>query len=210
MVFLLTLTYVLLSQFKPNQPFLLIFAKLLRLRYEKEGRPTQKTETMNRLLTFAFMLLTGLAITACQGDNATDSAATTAPPVTPVTAPGSAGAAAGVAAVEHYTCPAGHVGSGGAAAGACAQCGATLVHNQAFHGTQPSITPPASSGANPMFQDPNAAPATTTIAPPTEPAQNASGVWHYTCAAGCAGGGASASPCAQCGATLVHNTAYHN
>ncbi len=47
-------------------------------------------------------------------------------------------------------------------------------------------------------------PATT-----AEPAQNAQGVWHYTCNNGCAGGGGSATACATCGSTLVHNSAYH-
>ena len=48
--------------------------------------------------------------------------------------------------------------------------------------------------------------------PPTttpEPAQNAAGVWHYTCSAGCAGGAGSAIACAKCGKTLAHNPAYH-
>jgi hypothetical protein len=85
-----------------------------------------------------------------------------------------------------------------------------LVHNQAFHASDaaPTIAPPTAAGQNPMFQDPSAAPAV--VAPPTEPAQNAAGVWHYTCAAGCAGGGAAAGPCSSCGSTLAHNQAYHN
>ncbi len=47
--------------------------------------------------------------------------------------------------------------------------------------------------------------------PPTksEPAQNAQGVWHFTCPKGCKGGGGAVGPCAKCGATLVHNAAYH-
>jgi hypothetical protein len=63
--------------------------------------------------------------------------------------------------------------------------------------------------------DPLAAPATTTAqtaatTPPTkEPPQNASGVWHYTCPKGCKNGGGAATPCATCGTTLAHNTAYH-
>ncbi|SDB31487.1 hypothetical protein SAMN03097699_0655 [Flavobacteriaceae bacterium MAR_2010_188] len=43
----------------------------------------------------------------------------------------------------------------------------------------------------------------------TEPAQNAAGVWHYTCPNGDSGGAGSAVPCAVCGATLAHNSAYH-
>jgi len=57
----------------------------------------------------------------------------------------------------------------------------------------------ASTEANPLAVTP----------PPKEPAQNAEGVWHYTCPTGCEGGGGSATPCAKCGTTLVHNSAYH-
>lgn len=61
------------------------------------------------------------------------------------------------------------------------------------------VVPPAGATAT--------APAAT---PPTaEPAQNADGVWHYTCAKGCAGGGGSAVACATCGETLAHNQGYH-
>ncbi|MEM1120036.1 MAG: hypothetical protein AAGJ18_06275 [Bacteroidota bacterium] len=44
----------------------------------------------------------------------------------------------------------------------------------------------------------------------TEPAQNANGIWHYICSAGCAGGAGSAGNCATCGGALAHNAAYHN
>ena len=57
-----------------------------------------------------------------------------------------------------------------------------------------------------------AADGAATTAPPTttpEPAQNAAGVWHYTCSAGCAGGAGSAVACAKCGKTLAHNQTYH-
>jgi hypothetical protein len=58
---------------------------------------------------------------------------------------------------------------------------------------------------------PAAAPQTTTPPTPTnvEPAQNAAGVWHYTCSKGCAGGAGAAGPCGTCGGSLGHNTAYH-
>lgn len=90
------------------------------------------------------------------------------------------------AGVWHYTCSKGCAGGGGAA-GACSTCGNALAHNQAYH----------SNANNP----------TTTPAP--EPSQNAAGVWHYTCANGCAGGGGSAVACGSCGNTLAHNSAYH-
>lgn len=56
---------------------------------------------------------------------------------------------------------------------------------------------------------------TTTPTPPdaptAEPAQNAAGIWHYTCGKGCAGGGGSAGTnCATCGGPLAHNQAYHS
>lgn len=161
---------------------------------------------MNRVLTFVFMLVVSLTILACQGDKSTDNSAVTAPAVAPVTATPPPAAGGAVAGVEHYICPSGHVGSGGPSQGACAQCGTALVHNQAFHAND--APPAAPAGQNPMLQNPTGAPAAA--APPTEPAQNAAGVWHYTCSAGCAGGGASAVACSQCGATLAHNQAYHN
>lgn len=42
-----------------------------------------------------------------------------------------------------------------------------------------------------------------------EPAQNAAGLWHYTCPKGCPGGAGAAGACAQCGTALVHSQAYH-
>ncbi len=41
-------------------------------------------------------------------------------------------------------------------------------------------------------------------------AANTSGVYHYTCSNGCAGGSSSAGTCANCGNTLAHNAAYHS
>ena len=40
-------------------------------------------------------------------------------------------------------------------------------------------------------------------------AQNAQGVYHYTCSDGCAGGAAAAGNCISCGKALAHNQAYH-
>ncbi|MCC7466702.1 MAG: hypothetical protein IT261_10555 [Saprospiraceae bacterium] len=68
--------------------------------------------------------------------------------------------------------------------------------------TEEAIGQPGATPAAPT--DPTAAPAAT-----NEPPQNASGVWHYTCPKGCSGGAGAASPCAQCGTTLVHNQTYH-
>jgi len=127
--------------------------------------------------------------------------------------------------VWHYTCPDGHPGGSGSAT-ACAQCGKTLVHNQAYHNNGNQPTPPVTQqitrpgevtpGSTITFDPSNPGSATasgtnlTTPPPPTpEPAQNAAGVWHYTCSDGHPGGAGSATPCAQCGKTLVHNQAYH-
>ena len=90
--------------------------------------------------------------------------------------------------VKHYTCPNGHEGSD--SQGSCIVCGATLQHNQAWH-NQPAQTP-------------------QTPTPGGEPPQNAAGVWHYICPSGHDGGAGSAVACAECGTTLIHNTAYHD
>lgn len=122
-------------------------------------------------------------------------AAATPPAATPEPAQNAAG-------VWHYTCPKGCEGGGGSAV-ACAKCGTTLAHNAAYHPpTSATQTAPAA----------NAADGITPITNPTkapEPAQNAKGVWHYTCSAGCAGGAGTAAACAKCGKTLAHNQTYH-
>lgn len=159
------------------------------------------------IIYLTLSLVTALIFTACQNDKAsTNSAAAPNQPAAPITAP----PATTNAAVEHYTCPAGHVGYGSASQGTCSQCGVALVHNQAFHNNTTTTAAPAT---NPMFQDQSAAPAAAPAiqAPPTaEPAQNAAGVWHYTCNAGCAGGAGAAGTCSNCGGQLAHNQAYHN
>jgi len=124
-------------------------------------------------------------------------------------APASGGVNPGV---KHYTCSNNCAGSGGDAAGTCPTCGNAYVHNDAYHNNTAAPTPnPAAAGAasgatntqtstsNINFTDPNS----------TEPAQNAAGVWHYTCGAGCAGGAGAAGTCASCGGALAHNSAYH-
>ena len=149
-------------------------------------------------------LAVALMVTACQGDKPANTATTpnaqTAAPAAPA-APATANAG-----VEHYTCPNGHVGYGSATQGTWSQCGTALVHNQAYHNNASTAAPQAQP---PMFQNQPAG--ATPAAPATaEPPQNAAGVWHYTCSAGCAGGAGAAGTCSQCGATLAHNQAYHN
>lgn len=97
--------------------------------------------------------------------------------------------------VWHYTCPNGCEGGAGAA-GPCPKCGAQLAHNQAYHASNTETTPPVQLQNNQPTPTP-------------EPAQNAAGVWHYTCPNGCEGGGGAAGPCPKCGAQLAHNQAYH-
>ena len=140
----------------------------------------------------------------------TTSSTTTPPPKTPEPAQNAAG-------VWHYTCPNGCAGGAGSAS-PCAGCGTTLVHNQEYHNT-PATTPAVTStpsgidlGTGTSITPLNA---NGTVTPPTpprtpEPAQNAKGIWHYICSAGCTGGAGSAVACAGCGKTLVHNQAYHD
>lgn len=164
---------------------------------------------MKLLSTLSFIaMFTMLLLSACNNnsDTARDSAvqnttpapagdaATTTPPVTPPTQE----PAQNTAGIWHYTCPKGCEGGAGMAI-ACAKCGTTLVHNQGYHAnTEPSLTVGGNNQTTPI------------ATPPTqEPAQNAKGVWHYTCSKGCAGGAGSATTCAKCGSTLAHNQAYH-
>jgi uncharacterized lipoprotein len=78
----------------------------------------------------------------------------------------------------------------------------TTTDPAAATSTQPTpVSAPANVTAPPNF--------TPTTAPAAEPAQNAKGVWHFTCPKGCAGGAGVAGPCGKCGEQLVHNTAYH-
>ncbi len=155
-------------------------------------------------LRFIFSLIALSALTvffACGNDQSVRDAATesvstpagdaaTASPPPAATTPEPAQNADGV---WHYTCPKGCEGGAGAA-GPCPKCGAQLAHNQAYH---------ASATQTPPVQLQNNQPATP------EPAQNANGVWHYTCPKGCEGGAGAAGPCPKCGAQLAHNQLYH-
>ena len=122
-----------------------------------------------------------------------------ASPATPGAEP-----AQNAAGVWHYTCSNGCAGGAGSAV-ACATCGNTLAHNTAYHNNTGS-TPAATRSPSPVSTES----ATSTVNfTSDEPAQNAAGVWHYTCSNGCAGGAGSAVACATCGNTLAHNSAYH-
>jgi hypothetical protein len=162
-----------------------------------------------------------LLFTACKNDGdaardaAVDSIAAPAPAadgtatVPPANAnPATPEPAQNATGVWHYTCPKGCAGGGGSAT-ACAKCGTTLAHNAAYHpAPNPTAAAPANSATSlPEGITPIPDPTAATKAP--EPAQNAKGVWHYTCASGCAGGAGSATACAKCGKTLAHNAEYH-
>jgi hypothetical protein len=103
--------------------------------------------------------------------------------------------------IQHFICPNHCKGSGGPAEGKCPVCGTDYVHNDAFHkGNSTPVPEPA------MKIDP-----VTHMAVPTHTeAQNAHGVYHFTCPKGCAGGAGVAGNCAKCGTPLVHNTAFHS
>lgn len=117
-----------------------------------------------------------------------------APPINTNTIDNSAASNAPNAAGQfHYVCPNGD-GGGAGAAGACPNCGAQLVHNQAFHDNPAQNTPQINNPITPQT--------------PTNTAQNAAGEWHYACPNGHPGSGTAGS-CATCGAQLAHNQAYH-
>ena len=133
--------------------------------------------------------------------------AETAAPTTPTKAPEPPQNSLGV---WHYTCPNGHDGGAGSAT-ACGECSTTLVHNTTYHDAPAPVTSAASATTSTIIpsgsEGINVTPGALPKAP--EPAQNASGVWHYTCNSGCSGGAGSATACSSCGSTLVHNSAYH-
>lgn len=113
-----------------------------------------------------------------------------------------AAATAGSSGVAHFVCPNKCAGSGGAIQTSCPICGTAYVHNQEYH-NQPGFNEKATPELIPM-NAPGGQPAA-----PTSQSQNAAGVWHFTCTAGCEGGSGNKGICAKCGQDLVHNQAYH-
>ena len=162
------------------------------------------------------ILLFSLALSfqACNNDKSDSTQETTtlpAPPSsvnpnTPVTATPSPteSPAQNAAGVWHYTCSKGCAGGAGAA-GVCSTCGGPLAHNQAYHSTPNAPTTTTTTTTSPLTTTPPAA-----TNPNPSPAQNAAGVWHYTCSKGCPGGAGAAGTCGSCGGALAHNQAYHN
>ena len=162
----------------------------------------------------ALLILFTLACNSGDKDSLRDEARSTLrdiPPgsVPPVNAPVGSPAAVATSGVLHYICPNNCQGSGGASAGTCPVCGSEYTHNQAFH-NQPSGGGDAGLPSGLTLDPTSGATSLPSIPATTEPAQNAAGVWHYTCTAGYAGGAGSAGNCASCGQALAHNTGYHN
>ena len=138
--------------------------------------------------------------------------ADTPPPPTPSTPDlNSTPIAAG--GVQHYICSNNCAGSGGASAGNCPVCGNPYTHNTAFHNQQNSttnstVTPTSDQNTlSPLFQNTPQQPQVNV--PQITSPSNASGVYHYICSNGCAGGSGMAGNCTSCGSALVHNQAYH-
>ena len=170
----------------------------------------------NSLLLILLAFCTLAMISSCANDSnvrenaansldvppATTPITNTPPPATPATAAGG---------VQHYICPNSCAGSGGAAQGNCPVCGTAYAHNQAYHNQTAPTTPttPTVPTTTPGTT-PGTTPTTPTTPPAPTPAQNAAGVWHYSCSNGCAGGAGAAGNCASCGSALAHNAAYHN
>jgi hypothetical protein len=108
----------------------------------------------------------------------------------------------------HFICSKDGCTGSGEGQGKCPVCGSDLVHNQAYHNQAPT-------GNNTITIDPaTGQPVVNPSANPTQtppPAQNAAGVFHFTCSkAGCDGGAGAAGKCPKCGSELAHNQAYHN
>jgi len=108
------------------------------------------------------------------------------------------------AKVIHYICDNKCENSGSDVAGNCPTCNTPYTHNLAFHNDDflkngPLNVPKTNLGTP-------TAPNSNTSA---SPAQNALGVFHYTCTNGCSGGAGTAIKCVSCGSDLAHNQAYH-
>lgn len=159
---------------------------------------------LSSLFLFA-LISTIISITACKdtkGDATTETSTTTMPEGANGNPALSTGASA--SGEKHYTCPTADCTGSGDAQGKCPVCGAELVHNQAFHNQAPGA--PGSSPDNAVQVNPTNSTATTTT-PPS--AQNAKGVYHFSCPKGHEGGSASAANCPKCGEAMTHNQAYH-
>jgi hypothetical protein len=106
--------------------------------------------------------------------------------------------------VQHYICQNKCENSGSDVEGVCPTCNTPYLHNVAFHNDDFLKNGPLNVPENTQTNT-----QTTTPTAPS-PAQNATGVYHYTCTNGCVGGSGEAVNCNSCGDPLAHNQAYHN
>lgn len=105
--------------------------------------------------------------------------------------------------VVHYICANKCENSGSDKAGNCPTCNTPYTHNLAFHNNDFLKNGPLNVPKTNLNTTPNTNKSAS-------PAQNASGVYHYTCTNGCNGGAGTATKCTSCGSDLAHNQAYHN
>jgi hypothetical protein len=122
--------------------------------------------------------------------------------------------------VKHYLCANNCANSGSDNPGVCSVCGSNLAHNEAYHLPEQEALRgnSAATAGSPIERTPsgidfknqiNNSGAQPLTPPSSSPAQNAKGVWHYVCSAGCSGGSGSAGNCTKCGANMLHNDDYH-
>ncbi len=107
------------------------------------------------------------------------------------------------AKLVHYICDNKCENSGSENPGNCPTCNKTYTHNLAFHNNDFLKNGPLNVPKTNLNTTPNTNKSAS-------PAQNASGVYHYTCTNGCNGGAGTAIKCTSCGSDLAHNQAYHN
>ena len=176
--------------------------------------------SIQKNIFYIIILLSSLIIFSCSEDKPSDSTQiedtttniqATAPagltPANTAPAPGE---------VAHFICPNNCAGSGGALQANCPVCATAYVHNKAYHDQpgqaqkQPELVPMTAPGAQNITGDIDVIQQSQQQPKQAAPAQNANGVWHFKCDAGCEGGAAAAGPCGACGLALKHNKAYHN
>ncbi len=107
--------------------------------------------------------------------------------------------------IVHYICANKCENSGSEVAGNCPVCKTPYTHNVAYHNNDFLKNGPLNVPKEGLNKN-----TTNNSNQSSSPAQNAAGVFHYTCANGCYGGAGTASKCKSCGSDLAHNKAYHN
>lgn len=104
--------------------------------------------------------------------------------------------------VKHYICANKCENSGSNVQGICLTCKNPYIHNQAFHNDEFLKNEPLTV---PKYNRTSA----NNTPSQSSPAQNARGIYHYTCNNGHHRDSGTASNCIACGALLTHNQAYH-